>query len=342
MRGKFPQLRIVLNTTCGKRCLYCRPSGEASCLVGSAGALDHEDLCACVRELVAGGIREVRLTGGDPAFYPHLKLVRFVDELSKMGLDRLSLVTRSHKIGTVLPSLFKAGMSNITFSLDSMDAKRWTTICGIGEDRMWEHEALMKTILCAKAIGFDVSLNSVLLNSTCEIELPPLFEFASRWKLKLKVEEVIRDIGTNGHEGAFLHANLSSLKEEMRQMADYTTIDYVYGGLGHPMEVLHFKNGAAVTWKMFDHGACYGANCRSCRFFPCDDALMALRLLPDGRLQKCLKRADNLVDLAGAIRKGEARVLVEKVLAEYDGATRFGHGEIESQRARRKVERNVA
>ena len=342
MKGKFPQLRIVLNTTCGKRCPYCRPSGEASCLVGSEDALGHEDLCACVRELVAGGIREVRLTGGDPAFYPHPKLVRFVDELSKMGLDRLSLVTRSHKIGTVLPSLFKAGMSNVTFSLDSMDAKRWTAGCGIGEDRMWEHEALVKTILCAKAIGFDVSLNSVLLGSTCEIELPPLVEFASRWKLKLKVEEIIRDIGTNGREGFFLHANLSSHKEKMRRMADHVTTDYVYGGLGHPMEVLHFKNGASVTWKMFDHGACYGPSCRSCGFFPCDDALMALRLLPDGRLQKCLKRDDNLVDLVGAIRKGEARVLVEKMLAEYAGATRLDYGEIESLRASHKAERKVA
>lgn len=342
MPDYIPQLRVVMTTSCGKHCVYCRPSGEAACPVAKEQMLSTVDLLSCIRQLVQCGIREVRLTGGDPAFYPLDKLVWLVGELAKLGLYRLSLVTRSHLIRPVFSELKAAGLTHMTFSLDSMNADRWTKACGIDAKRRGEHQLLMDTIRAAKDVGLVVNLNSVLLNETCYLELPELVAFAKSLGIGLKIEEVIRDIGRNGADGESLHANLEPLKASLRKEAESVETVYVMGGLGHPMEVLHLQGGASVTWKMFRGGACYGPSCRSCDHFPCDDALMALRLLPNGCLQTCLKREDNLVDLWAAIGSGEGLPTVERALLEYRKAERLSYGEIVNARISRRLGRKVA
>ena len=342
MPDYIPQLRVVMTTSCGKHCVYCRPSGEAACPVAKEQMLPPVDLLSCIRQLVQGGIREVRLTGGDPAFYPLDKLVWLVGELAKLGLYRLSLVTRSHLIRPVLSELKNAGLTHMTFSLDSMNADRWTKACGIDAKRRGEHQLLLDTIRAAKDVGLVVNLNSVLLNETCYLELPELVAFARSLGIGLKIEEVIRDIGRNGADGESLHANLEPLKASLRKEAKNVETVYVRGGLGHPMEVLRLPGEASVMWKMFRGGACYGPACRICDHFPCDDALMALRLLPDGCLQTCLKREDNLVDLWAAIGSGDGSSTVRKVLDEYRKAERLSYGEIVNARGSRRLERNVA
>lgn len=339
---KIPQLRVVLNTTCGKHCCYCRPSGEAACSVCPADTMSTDELVDCIKLLVAGGIREVRLTGGDPAFYPQAELIRLVGALSKLNLNRLSLVTRSDRIQCILPQLKNAGLRYITFSLDSVDAERWVKVCGIGMSRKDEHHLLLETIRTAKNLGFAVNLNSVLLDETCEQDLNGLVAFAKKHSIGLKIEEVIRDIGRNGGNGMALHADLAPLKKALRRMATESEIVSVYGGLGHLMEVLYLAGGASVTWKMFEGGACYGPSCRDCRYFPCDDALMALRLLPNGMLQTCLKREDNLIDLRAAIRNGKGEVSVAYALKEYQMATRLSFEEIKAARNSGQRMRKVA
>lgn len=345
MESNFvPQLRVVLNTVCGKRCLYCRPSGEAACPVAREKTLPVRKTWECIDHLVQEGVREVRLTGGDPAYYPHDDLAWLVGKISKLDLYRLSLITRSHRIGGCLASLKKAGLTRITFSLDSMDADRWTFVCGLDAGRKHEHRQLLETIDAAIGMGFTVNLNSVLLDATCSQEFPALVDFVRSRSIGLKIEEVIRDVGANGADGNLLHADLEGLKADLRHVALRTETSYVHGGLGHPMEVLHLKGGASVTWKMFSGGACYGSHCRTCGNFPCDDALMALRLLPDGRLQTCLKREDNLLDLAKGIDEGCAEAVLDKAFGVYRSAVRMDYGTIEMARrdCQARAERMVA
>lgn len=327
-----PQLRVVLTTVCGKRCKYCRPSGEAALRVAAEETLPVDRLIECIRCLAVGGIREVRLTGGDPAFYPHKKLSYLVGALSKMRLDRVSLVTRSHLIREVLPDLKNAGLQHITFSLDSLSADRWVDICGIGADRKIEHMRLLETIQEAKSLGFNVNINSVLLRETCRQDLEAIVSFAMVIGIGVKIEEIIRDIGENGGGNESLYVDLRPLKEELRKRANYAETVFVQGGLGHPMEVLHFEGGSYVAWKMLSSGACYGPSCKNCKHYPCDDALMALRLLPNGRLQSCLKRGDNLVDFAKDIKAGPPMSVVDRVLSEYRNAKRMSYEEILSLR----------
>jgi cyclic pyranopterin phosphate synthase len=70
-------------------------------------------------------------------------------------------------------------------------------------------------------------------------------------------------------------------------------------------------------------GAWYGSVCETCPLFPCHDALMALRLTADLRLQFCLLREDITVALADLLN-GDGRDLeaaVRRALDVYAGAT---------------------
>jgi cyclic pyranopterin phosphate synthase len=67
------------------------------------------------------------------------------------------------------------------------------------------------------------------------------------------------------------------------------------------MVVVRLPSGLEVILKDSGAGAWYGSVCTGCRFFPCHDALMALRLTADLRLQFCLLRRDNTVDLSNVI-----------------------------------------
>lgn len=331
-KSRIPQLRVILNTECNRRCLYCRPSGEAALSISKDNHISIDELLKCISVLVDSGIREIRLTGGDPALYPKDKLISLVREIARLGIQKLSLVTRNGCIRHILPMLKEAGLTHITFSLDSMNAERWLKVCGKQSTSINEHQELLDAIKEARQLEMKVNLNCVLLKDTSDKDFLELVAFAEGLSIDLKIEEIIRDIGQNNEDNDEHHVNLNSFKNLLKDKVKFSEIIQAPGGLGHPMEVLHIDNSVSVTWKMFAGGACYSPSCHKCTYFPCDDALMALRLLPDGKLQICLKRDDNLLDLVGAIRKDNAANVVDIALAEYKNSKRYSFEEINSMR----------
>lgn len=91
-----PQLRILATSYCENRCIYCRPSGEAS--MASKDKEIDLDTAIYVSELYKKfGGTEIKITGGEPVFWSHL--IPFVKELKKdIGIDKIELITRSPEI----------------------------------------------------------------------------------------------------------------------------------------------------------------------------------------------------------------------------------------------------
>jgi hypothetical protein len=69
-------------------------------------------------------------------------------------------------------------------------------------------------------------------------------------------------------------------------------------------------SGFEVVLKDSRAGAWYGEVCKDCRFYPCHDALMALRLTADRRLQFCLLREEISVPLAQILCDGTTRIVL--------------------------------
>lgn len=84
-----------------------------------------------------------------------------------------------------------------------------------------------------------------------------------------------------------------------------------------------------VIVKSTKAGAYYHASCKECTHFPCYDALMALRLTPDGKLQKCLLRDDNMFDLLSSIEKNDSvESGINNMLSNYTEAEFFTYDQI--------------
>jgi len=91
------------------------------------------------------------------------------------------------------------------------------------------------------------------------------------------------------------------------------------------MPTFQMPNGVLVYLKDSTIGNHYGDVCETCPNFPCQDGIMALRLTCDGKLQRCLYRDDNLVDLMQFKNKHDTQKAILSVLETYKNAKFIPH-----------------
>ena len=169
-RPRVPQLRIAVNSRCGRACVYCRPSGE-SIPTTAAAELSCDavvTVCAAAKKL---GIEEVKLTGGDPAFWE--PLADCASRLKKeLGIRRLDVISRDPRIGEIAPALAAAGADLITVSMDTLDPARHHEITG-KEDL----DGLIDAIRRCVDTGVTCKINMVLMGGMNDMEVEPMIEF---------------------------------------------------------------------------------------------------------------------------------------------------------------------
>ncbi len=325
---QIPQLRIAVNSRCGRACFYCRPSGEG--IATHAGSsLEAEtvvQLCAVFKQC---GVRDFKLTGGDPALWE--PLVECVSRLkSEVGVPKLEVISRHPRIGDAACALQAAGLDQINLSLDTIKPELHRRITGI-DDLPQLQSALRK---CVSA-GLPCKINTVVMRGVNEEEIPALIEYCeSEGVAQLKLLDVIRDL-ENGSEsfknrlvqiGATsmrdLYSPLDSIKNWLGERATSKTV-VLQGGLGHPMNAYTMPSGLVVMVKDHRAGAWYSTGCVSCPYYPCHDALMAIRVTADRRIQYCLLREDIADDLDSALRSGpeDLRAIIQSSLGVYENAT---------------------
>ena len=170
--GTCNYLRLSVTDRCQLRCLYCMPPQGVA-------LLSHDDLLsfAEIEEVVAAsvdwGVRKVRLTGGEPLLRRGvLDLMAMLGRLP--GLDELVLTTNGLKFGPMAEQIKQAGVSAVTFSLDSLRPERFEQITRGG--RLTE---AMAGIDAAIRAGFKtVKINAVVMKGLNEDELLDFVRFA--------------------------------------------------------------------------------------------------------------------------------------------------------------------
>ncbi|MFI7337017.1 radical SAM protein [Streptomyces sp. NPDC050085] len=325
---QLPQFRVTLNSRCGRACFFCRPSGEA--ISTAAGTeIDVGDLIRVAKALRQRGISSIKLTGGDPALYDPLEeaVSRLRDEA---GYADIELISRHPQIGERAPALAEAGVTLFNMSVDTLVPELHKEICGVDDLSL-----VLKALDQCAATAVPVKVNTVVMGGINDAEIPDLVAYCeARGIRQLKLLDVIKDLdeGTEsfarrlvikrGSELRELYAPLEEIAERYRGLAVNSEVRR-QGGLGHPMTVLTMPSGLEMVLKDSRAGAWYGSVCKSCPLFPCHDALMALRLTADMRLQFCLLREDNAVDLSGLMGQPAAARLestLDEALSVYAGA----------------------
>ncbi len=100
-------LRVSLTDKCNLRCIYCMPAEGVEWLP-SQHILTAEEITKIISILCDLGIKEVRLTGGEPLLRPDI--IEIISSISKLeNAPEISLTTNGIRLASIANDLVKAG-----------------------------------------------------------------------------------------------------------------------------------------------------------------------------------------------------------------------------------------
>ncbi|MGH3720083.1 MAG: radical SAM protein [Pseudonocardiaceae bacterium] len=224
--------------------------------------------------------------------------------------------------------LAASGVTQFTMSIDTLDKRLHHELCGV-DDLPEVIGALQRCV----ETGIPVKVNMVVMGGINDDEVASLAGFCAMSGVRtLKLLDVIKDLDEGsesfarrlaikrGTKLSELYVPLGTFAEKFLAVAVQREVR-TQGGLGHPMNVATLPSGLEIMFKDSGVGAWYGSICNGCPFFPCHDALMALRLTADLRLQFCLLRRDNTADLSSVVHDtNQLSALVGAALEPYTSA----------------------
>ncbi|HVO55266.1 MAG TPA: GTP 3',8-cyclase MoaA [Solirubrobacterales bacterium] len=119
-------LRVSVTDRCNFRCRYCMPA-EGVPWIERSQILSFEEIERLVELLVGMGIRDVRLTGGEPLV--RREFPALVARLGAIeGIRDLSLTTNGYLLAEQAEALVAAGIDRVNVSVDSLARARFIEV----------------------------------------------------------------------------------------------------------------------------------------------------------------------------------------------------------------------
>ncbi|MGH3830456.1 MAG: GTP 3',8-cyclase MoaA [Pseudonocardiaceae bacterium] len=126
-------LRISVTDRCNFRCRYCMPRevfGTDFSFLDPAELLTFEEITRLARIFAGLGVRKLRLTGGEPLLRPGIE--RLVAQLVGIdGVDDVAMTTNGSLLAKKALALRDSGLTRVTVSLDSLDARTFRAISDV-------------------------------------------------------------------------------------------------------------------------------------------------------------------------------------------------------------------
>jgi len=298
-------LRISVTDRCNLRCFYCMP--EAGVAFRSSGEiLRFEEIQRFVQVAARLGIREVRLTGGEPLV--RKGVCRLVEMLAAVpGIDDLAMTTNGVLLPEHAEALKAAGLSRLNISLDTLDRRKFHQIA-----RRDELPRVLDGIAAAERAGFRrTKLNALAIRGYTEDEVVPLAQFARRHGMELRFIE-------------FMPLDGDDLWDADRVLPGEQILEILAGALG-PLERVtrDGSRGPATEYRFLDGGPPIGlVNSVSDPFC---DRCSRLRLTADGKVRNCLFSMEEW-DARAVLRAGGSDEPLAELVIEAVRAKRKKHG----------------
>jgi len=116
-------LRVSVTDRCNFRCQYCMPADGLPWLE-RAEILSFEEIARLVGLFAAMGVRDVRLTGGEPLVRREFpRLVAMLAEID--AVDEISITTNGFLLERDAQALVQAGVDRFNVSVDSLQRDRF-------------------------------------------------------------------------------------------------------------------------------------------------------------------------------------------------------------------------
>jgi len=166
-------LRISVTDRCNFRCQYCMPA-EGLPWLERSDILSFEEIARLVEVMAGMGVRDLRLTGGEPLVrrdFPRLvSMLRGISDL-----DEISLTTNGYMLERDAAALVDAGVDRFNVSVDSLQRDRFFA--------MTRRDALPQVLRGLEALAafpqaHPIKLNAVAMRGFTEDEVIPFAEFA--------------------------------------------------------------------------------------------------------------------------------------------------------------------
>ncbi len=281
-------LRVSVTDRCNFRCVYCMPPGGISWQPHEL-ILRFEEIAEMVRVAAEGGVRSVRLTGGEPLVRRGLpELVRMIADIP--GIEDISLTTNGALLERTAPHLAEAGLRRVNVSLDTLQPDKFKRITRGGSI-----ESVWRGIAAAEQYGLaPIKLNIVVMRGMNDDELLDMARLTLEkpWDVRfIELMPVQNQMpwgeGFPKPEQAFLPI------QEMMQIMEPLGLEPVERTVGSGPAREYQSPGAPGRLGFISP---IGEHfCQTCN---------RMRLTADGHLRPCLL-SDAEVDILPALRRGE-------------------------------------
>jgi len=308
--------RISVTDRCNYRCVYCMPEKGVK-FIPHKEILRFEEIVRTIRILKELGIKKVRLTGGEPLVRKNF--VELVKEITKIGLDDISVTTNGSLLKVYATDLYKAGLRRLNISLDTLNCERFRDIT-----RKGNLVDVLDGIEKAIEVGFNpVKLNVVVMKGINDGEdLIALANLARDREIHVRFIEIM-PIGDNDQNEKFISCD--DMREKISELFKLETVKGPFGN--GPAEYYKFEGARGTLGFISPLSKHFCARCNR------------IRITSDGMIRLCLF-SDVEYNLKEKLRSGLTDGDIKRFILDTLSLKPKGHPYI--QKAREIYHRNMS
>jgi cyclic pyranopterin phosphate synthase len=291
---RISDLRVSVTDRCNFRCQYCMPA-EGMPWLERSEILSFEEIERLVRLLVAIGVEDIRLTGGEPLVRREFpSLVAMLARIE--GLRDLSLTTNGYLLERDARALVEAGINRVNVSIDSLQRDRFFQIT--------RRDALPRVLRGLEAIAAfpqvrPIKVNAIAMRGFTEEEAIRFADFARSTAFQVRFIEFMP---LDGDHARTPDAVLSG--EELRAIIESV----------HPLEELPREPSATARVFRFADGKGEIGFINPVSEPFCADC-NRIRLTAEGKLRTCLFSMHE-TDLRDPLRDGADDDELERIVRQ--------------------------
>ncbi|AVP47525.1 GTP 3',8-cyclase MoaA [Bacillus cereus] len=192
LQRPLKDLRISVTDRCNFRCRYCMPEeifGPDYSFLSNDKILSFDEIERITRIFVSLGVRKLRITGGEPLL--RRGLPQLIERLNKIdGVEDIGLTTNGSLLKKFAPDLYKAGLSRVTVSLDSLEEDRFFYLNG----NRSKVQRVLEGIQAAAEVGMKIKINMVVQKGKNEQDILQMAQYFKGNKHILRFIEYM-DVG---------------------------------------------------------------------------------------------------------------------------------------------------
>lgn len=277
---KITYLRLSVTDRCDFRCVYCMAENPE--FLPKADILTLEELDRLATAFIHKGVERIRITGGEPLV--RRGVISLFETLGRKigvgGLKELTLTTNGSQLSAFARPLAAAGVKRINISLDSLNPDVFRAVT-----RWGELDKVLKGIDAALEAGLSVKINTVVLKTVNDHEIPMIMEWAHGRGMELTLIETM-PMGGIDRDRLDQYVPLTMIRAELSRR--YTLLESLHrtGGPARYVEVAE-TGGRLGFITPLTHNFCESCN--------------RVRLTATGRLYLCLGQED-AADLRAPLR----------------------------------------